>query len=205
MALWPPGRLTQFPGPDAPEIVILDDSDVELVGHTTVNEDSLENDPQDQDTSSANEKQGIQTRATIRLTEALGTAHAELAAAISNYFFTELGSRAPPRLRALIAALRVNEVLRNNVVQKGMQGVADLAKEDVHQWANSELKARRQEWASEMMAEVSHVAADVRVCPECGGRALYETGTSASFKMPKAYAAYKCTELNCGKEVRIQE
>ena len=115
------------------------------------------------------------------------------------------------RLRALLAALRSNAGFRSAVRQRAQEaGAAALAKtlalEDPRSWADEQLKAKRAEWQRESLAEAAPQQGGVeRPCPECGGRAICETGASQNFKMSKPFTHYRCLELTCGKETHVTE
>lgn len=115
------------------------------------------------------------------------------------------GAEAPHRLRALIAALRTNAELRAAVLRAGAPGAEALATQDPLEWANDGTKAQRLSWERECLAQASQIGGDVRPCPECGGRAVVETGSFPAFKMAKNYVMWRCTELSCGKVTNLRE
>lgn len=133
----------------------------------------------------------------------LGTS---LAAAITDAFIGEYGATASkPRLMSLLKALRGNELLRNTVLEQGVDGVAALARQDPQEWASADLQLRRQQWTRESLKAACPTGGQVSICPECGGRAIVECGQSADFKKAKQYAHYTCMEEKCGKITHIKE
>mmetsp|Transcript_130195 Transcript_130195/g.324623 ORF Transcript_130195/g.324623 Transcript_130195/m.324623 type:complete len:205 (+) Transcript_130195:68-682(+) len=204
MVPWTLGRL-KGGTPDV-EIIVHDDSDVELL---VPSRPALSGGGAKAVT--APQSGDAQSKASALVAQALGSKeHHALAEAICEAFFVAAaaagpGTEATPRLRSLIAALKANEVLRCSVLEGGIQAASALASQDPREWARDEVKAQREEWASDALAEASRVIGEVRSCPECGGKAMYETGSSAAYKMAKAYAHYKCVEVNCGKVTHEKE
>merc|ERR1712083_79852 len=128
--------------------------------------------------------------------QALGAEQLPLATTIVNTFVSVNGSHeAPGRIRSLISALRGNPALRDLVVARGIAGAMTLASEDARGWANADLKAKREDWAREALAQASASGSSFKACPECGGKATFEVGRSPAFKMAKNYTEYRCTEL----------
>mmetsp|Transcript_62419 Transcript_62419/g.97156 ORF Transcript_62419/g.97156 Transcript_62419/m.97156 type:complete len:191 (+) Transcript_62419:116-688(+) len=145
-------------------------------------------------------------KAAARLAQVLGTAQLPLAETIVNTFLLINGSyEAPGRIRSLISAVKGNPALRDLVVARGIAGATTLASEDARDWANANIKAKREDWAREALAEASATCSGFKACPECGGKATFEVGRSPAFKMAKNYTEYRCTELHCGKKTRVSE
>mmetsp|Transcript_149067 Transcript_149067/g.415451 ORF Transcript_149067/g.415451 Transcript_149067/m.415451 type:complete len:197 (+) Transcript_149067:135-725(+) len=196
MAVWARGRLKGRPQPADSEIVVLDDSDVEVVCRNPLHEDKQRE---------AGSEGTLQDKAAARLTEALGMDHRELAGSIAEAIITVGGTDAAHRIRALVSALRTNAVLRSEVIREGKGIATKLASQDTREWASEDLKAQREAWAKSSMAEASRLGGDIRPCPECGGRAVFSTGSTAAYKMAKSYAHYTCIEVSCGKETHLAE
>lgn len=212
---WPLKRLRLNPQQCSAtaDIVVHDDSDVELADPL----DFLVSLRSDDRPSTAREgppaaeaiAPGFQGKAASRLAEALqgqeaGNALAEeLAAAFVKAW--GLTPESAQRVRALLSALRSNSSFRMLVLERGSAGVSSLVTEDPRCWADEGLKAKREAWQREGLAEAapSPQGGVERPCPECGGRALCETGSTAGFKLPKAYTQYRCMEMHCGKQTRI--
>mmetsp|Transcript_55640 Transcript_55640/g.172444 ORF Transcript_55640/g.172444 Transcript_55640/m.172444 type:complete len:198 (-) Transcript_55640:174-767(-) len=197
MAVWGRGRLKRSAQQAGLEIVVHDDSDVEVVRRSSVPPEATKQ-PQ-----VAGDRL-LQEKAAVRLSEALG-GHRELAEGIARALVAAGGAEAAPRLRTLLAALRANASLRAEVIRGGTAAAHRLATQDTREWASDGLKAQREAWVRETTAEASQLGGDIRACPECGGRAVIETGSSAAFKMAKSFAHYKCLEVNCGKQSHLAE
>mmetsp|Transcript_106863 Transcript_106863/g.300446 ORF Transcript_106863/g.300446 Transcript_106863/m.300446 type:complete len:200 (+) Transcript_106863:50-649(+) len=193
MVPWGPGRLACGTGTLAGEIV-LDDSDIEIVrpgssdgGGTSANG------------GLATEGGRAKAKATARFVEILGDA--ELSAAIVDAFYRAAGDqhKASHRLRSLVVALRSNAKLREGVLRAGTSGAVALALQDPREWASDGMKAKRQAWAQEELSKASQHGGYVRECPQCGGKAIFETGSHGDWKISKEFSHYRCTEVSCGQ------
>uniref|UniRef100_A0A7S1APZ9 Uncharacterized protein n=1 Tax=Noctiluca scintillans TaxID=2966 RepID=A0A7S1APZ9_NOCSC len=171
--------------------VVIDDSDVEIVGRSP---------PMSFDTT----ENPLRVRAALRLSEALG-GHGNLSQALVDAFMAAAGSDASKLLRSFISAVKSNGPFRESVLQGGIAGAALLVTQDPQEWASDETKARREAWREEVMAEVAQDSREVRKCPECGGKAKFETGHVPGFKLTKIYEHYHCMEASCGKVSHITE
>mmetsp|Transcript_99189 Transcript_99189/g.251906 ORF Transcript_99189/g.251906 Transcript_99189/m.251906 type:complete len:211 (+) Transcript_99189:135-767(+) len=210
MVGWPAGRLRA--APCLVETIIHDDSDAELVVIT--GDKPASSSSRTLPRAAPAQACDLRAKASALLAEALGgPEHAALAGAIRDAFFAAAppdaaggGADATSRLRSLIAALRANVVLRSCVLDGGSARAPVLATQDPRSWASEDVKAQREEWASSAMAEASQRgSSETRACPECGGKAVFESGSSAAYKMAKSYAHYQCVELQCGKVTHMKE
>eukprot|EP00931_Biecheleriopsis_adriatica_P092910 TRINITY_DN66678_c0_g1_i1.p1 TRINITY_DN66678_c0_g1~~TRINITY_DN66678_c0_g1_i1.p1 ORF type:complete len:221 (-),score=47.91 TRINITY_DN66678_c0_g1_i1:88-729(-) len=209
---WPAGSLAIGPERCAAVgvIVIHDDSDCEAADPSDLAPAPVVGAKSDLSSAEASGV-GFQAKAASRLTEALqaGEAGRSLAEALAAAFVKTWGltPEAAQRLRALLQACRSNSAFRSSVLERGTAGVAALVAEDPRCWADDSLKAKRAAWERAGLAEAAPgpQGGIERPCPECGGRAICETGSSAHFKLAKAYTHFRCIELHCGKQTHIAE
>eukprot|EP00927_Polykrikos_kofoidii_P079739 TRINITY_DN7655_c0_g1_i1.p1 TRINITY_DN7655_c0_g1~~TRINITY_DN7655_c0_g1_i1.p1 ORF type:complete len:217 (+),score=33.07 TRINITY_DN7655_c0_g1_i1:120-770(+) len=204
---WAHGRLKIDPSAATVEIVVDDDDDDDEAVSRSVSTPKNPTGPRSDSSTVANV--GFRAKAQTLLVEALGGGRGvvELASAIIDAFVKAAGesSKASHRLRSLIAALRNNDKLRDVILSGGISCAVDVALQDPREWATDNLKARRQFWATSAMNMASQVGGDIRSCPQCGGKAVLETGTSAAYKMAKAYVHYRCMEVHCGLDTHVKE
>ncbi|CAE8636188.1 unnamed protein product, partial [Polarella glacialis] len=149
-------------------------------------------------------------RAAALLAASLGGGDAAQVVAknVATAFLAAHGGAARRQLLALGAALRGNEKLRESVLNLGPKETAALARQDPREWAGSKLQAQRLRWAEEALRESQVPVGTVAICPECGGRALVDTGRAGSgraARLSKQYAHFTCQEEQCGKVTHVKE
>eukprot|EP00913_Durusdinium_trenchii_P014064 g13205.t1 len=130
----------------------------------------------------------FEAKAAARLAEALqdGQAGRTLGEALAASFLKVWGNtpESAQRLRALLAAIRTNSGFRQSVLERGSEA----------------------EWERAGLAEAApKLRAVERPCPECGGRAIYDSRAASDFKRAKLFGHFRCLEPQCGKETRWTE
>eukprot|EP00747_Dinoflagellata_sp_TGD_P031394 gnl/TRDRNA2_/TRDRNA2_135247_c0_seq1.p1 gnl/TRDRNA2_/TRDRNA2_135247_c0~~gnl/TRDRNA2_/TRDRNA2_135247_c0_seq1.p1 ORF type:complete len:360 (+),score=48.48 gnl/TRDRNA2_/TRDRNA2_135247_c0_seq1:50-1129(+) len=138
-----------------------------------------------------------------------GGEHAQaIATAIVEAFLQENEPDCARRLLLdLVAALRRNKALREEILVSGATKARELAQQDPRQWATDELQAKRSRWAEESLNEIKPNG-PIGVCPSCGGRAVVAAGTAGSGRAgrtTKAFYHYSCMETHCGKASHVKQ